>query len=382
MNLKRCRHLIAVVLALWAQVAVCQPTIVTLIALPAGPEPYEYQLVKLDPRDQSELHNLPAQPSYTALSRDARRLYALTEQDSAPNPLLQTYDATTLTLLQSVEVPPVQRSYQIAVSFVEHPLRPGVVVLDRCWWLDATSGALLESPATLLPLSQCRGSSRGDGFSSSGRYLLIDDLMNSRTLLVDALAPRTVIRELPYGAGPVMSDDQTIALGPDRVISITDGSITQRFELSEPWRSSRVVGTDGDHLYVIYFDAAHSTNALGRIALADGSTQPLIDRVVSRDGWLQVNGEWVLFAVSSDLICDIGGDCRHMPSQYALIDRRQLTIYQGSWESGGIVSTGAILSNVGPAATVSVPALSRWALAVLVGSMLLITLALLARSAR
>ncbi len=331
--------------------------VVVMVEQPNPFEPETYILAKLRAGDPVPVQRRTlAGPAQVTLSHDRQRIFAITP--NAPSGIrIETYAADDFSLQSAVDANvPVHLA---GAALAELPTRPGVLALARCWWIDATSGAVLVSPQSLG--LDCYAYPSTTGLSASGRYLLLDvDHQpdgTARNLVVEVANPGLPLLELPSRSGPILDDDSAVvvnAVGEIQLRSIV-GAPMRVFPIPAGWGQIYWIGVHRGVLYGTRYGGANFSLALIRLDARSGEWATIDpDTALGFDAVADFDGRWALFTKPVEEWCMVL--CFFSGASQALLDVDTGTFIETTWESAGPASRGRGL--LAPLSAVPVDAIS------------------------
>jgi len=306
----------------------------------------EYSIVQLHPGSAEPVLRRPMTAQATAaLSRDRQTAFVVSAAD-AGRMRIEVLDAVDLRLRSSMTVQP-PFFWSVETAMAQHPTRPEVLMLSRCWWLDLGTGEWVETPATLGVA--CSAYAASDGLSASGRYLLLDDVgapdRSARTVVVDVANPRVLLREFPEGAGPLLDDAAAVLVQVGSRIELhpmAGSAMPQPFPIPPRWTYLRVLGTHRGVVYARGLDAVTWAAAIVQLDVQSGEWTTVADPVALDFGAnMDVLDRWVQFVSPATEICLIV--CIYTGSSQVLLDTGSGATVQTVWPTGGVVSRGRAL---------------------------------------
>lgn len=307
--------------------------------------------------------------STATVSTDGKRLYVL----DAHRRRVATYELPMLRQIREVDLQAGLPFFDESSWLREHPTRPDVLMLLGSYWLDARTGALLETPASI-------------GVPEPGAYLSLISISHSGHTLLVADGNRSA-GIAPYFKAINLDDPRQVQSGhldqAGDVYIEGRGMIGFRGEENEERLSVSEFGTNveiasiplpagliGDSnlapfsiseiiLFARTADSAHQV-----ILLLDLNTRrftelhrlPRVWPAISF-GYINVRGRQLLLSAPSDYIIFPGPAPNVTPAQVLFIDVDTGQVQQRYWApGGGPISRGNLLAT---GSLQSVPALDR-----------------------
>ena len=246
----------------------------------------------------------------TAVSEDGRRLY---EYDLSLHQL-RTYELPGLHLIRSVAATGVMPWIGDHATIIEHPRRPGVVIIKGVYWIDARSGLWIETPTSLrVPLPLPFGTSVH--ISAERTKLLITYYPDSPHVtppghkVIDLDNPRQ-IQTLPTEYGDVIWMERIGLVGSDRdrtQLEIRDLQTQDLLRVIPPppgLHFGSYTAMSADQLLCVAWTEAEDEKVLLRLDLPSGTYQEIWREQVTDDapwGWLvERRGDRVLLAIATE----------------------------------------------------------------------------------